>query len=132
MTTTKFESAKLILELYELRREDKMRDARTWWYMFKPKTVEDVHKVFTSPDSSKFRMVMGYWDMAAALVNHGAIDKDMFFDTNGEFLHMFAKLEPLLPELRKNEPSLLLQLEKLIRTMPNIDERLAKTRARFV
>ena len=45
-------------------------------------------------------MVTGYWNMAAALVNHGAVGIDLFSDTNGEHLSVFAKLEPLLAEVR--------------------------------
>ena len=47
------------------------------------------------------RMVTSYWDMAASLVNHGAIDADMFNDTVGEHIMVFAKVEPLLAELRE-------------------------------
>lgn len=122
--TTKYESGKLILELYELRREDTMREARAWWWNFKPKSMEDIMKVYPTENSGKMRMVMGYWDMAAALVNHGAIDKEMFFDTNGEFWTMFAKLQPLLPELRKMQPEILMQLEKLIMSTPGAQEKL--------
>ncbi len=37
-------SAELILKLYELQREDKMREARAWFIGFFPDSVEDVVK----------------------------------------------------------------------------------------
>ncbi len=129
--TTKYESAKLILELYDLRREEKMREARSWWFTFKPKNLDDFHAAYKGPDSAKLRMVIGYWDMAAALVNHGAIEESMFFDTNGEFWFTFAKLQPFLADIRKTQPTLLVQLETLIMKMPGAHEKLEKIRTMY-
>ena len=124
------ESAQLILKLFELRREDKMRQARDWMWTWKPKTFEDVKTTLHGPDSAKMRMVLGYWDMAAALVNHGAIDVTMFNDTNGEFLSAFCKVEPFLTEFRTiMSPTYLAQLEKLVRARPGSAEAMARYRA---
>jgi hypothetical protein len=117
--STKYESAKLILELYDLRREAKMREARDWFYNFKPKSTEEILAIYKSQDSAKFRMVLGYWDMAASLVNHGAIDESMFADANGECLFVFAKMQPFLDDLRKGQPNFLLHLENFVKKMPN-------------
>ena len=63
-------SAELILKLYELRREDKMREARAWFIGFFPDSVEDVVKTMVDPaTSAMYRMVTSYWDMAASFVN---------------------------------------------------------------
>jgi hypothetical protein len=121
---TKYESADLLLKLYDLRREQKLREARDWWNKFKPKTVDDIKKVAYGPDSLKFRIVLGYWEMAAALVNHGAIDEQMFYDTVGEHLFIYAKLQPFLKEIREQEPNTLMQVEKLIKKMPDSEKRL--------
>ena len=129
---TKYESAELILKLFELRREEKMREARTWWYGFNPKSIDDIKAVYQSPDSAKFRMCIGYWDMAATLVNHGAIDQEMFFDTNSEFMPLFAKLQPFLEEMRKTQPYLLVQLEKLVMRKPDAQKRLETIRASLI
>ncbi|HEY3837352.1 MAG TPA: hypothetical protein VGL72_12305, partial [Bryobacteraceae bacterium] len=92
--------AELILKLYELRREETMRAARDWFFRdFNPSSLADLNTVMFSEHSGHVRMVMSYWDMAAALVNHGAISVDLFTDTNGEHIGVFAKLEPLLPEI---------------------------------
>jgi hypothetical protein len=129
---SKHEEADLILKLYELRREPTMRTARDWYFLdFNPESVEDVNKAFFSEHSGHVRMVMTYWDMAAALVNHGAISMELFNDTNGEHISVFAKVEPFLKELRANmNPQFLANLEKLIDASPEGRQRTAAARER--
>ena len=127
---SKFESADLILKLYDLRRETKMREARNWMFGFNPTSVDEYWKTMMDPDVGGYlRMVTSYWEMAAALVNHGAIDADIFNDTAGEHIMVFAKIEPLLGELREHfqNPEAFKHLEKVIMDSPNGAERLAKT-----
>ena len=129
---TKVESADLILKLYDLRREAKMRQARDWFFSFNPANVDEFNQTMMDPEVGGYlRMVTSYWDMAAALVNHGAIDADMFSDTAGEHIMVFAKVEPLLAELREKweTPEAFQHLEKLILGRPNGEERLRKTQA---
>ena len=97
---SKVESADLILKLYDLRREDKMREARNWMFGFNPTTMQDVIDVLLSEHSGHYRMVISYWDMAAAMVNNGAIDEKLFNESNGEHLFVYSKIAPLIPELR--------------------------------
>ena len=98
---SKFESADLILKLYDLRREKTMREARNWIFSFNPTSADDFEKTMMDPEVGGYlRMVTSYWDMAAALVNHGAIDADMFKDTVGEHVMVFAIIEPFLADLR--------------------------------
>ena len=128
-----YESADLLLKLYELRREPTMRQARQWFVMFNPDTADEIGKVMQSEHSAHFRMVTSYWDMAASLVNNGAIDEKMFSDANGEHVVVFAKIEPLLAEQRTRMglPQYLQQLEQLVMRIPNAKERLAAIRERF-
>jgi len=130
---TPYESADLVLKLYELRREVKMREAREWFGLgFNPRTVQDVMAALQGPQSAYLRMVTSYWDMAAALVNHGAIDAQMFADTNNEYLVVFAKLQPFLADLRAAfGPHYLAQLEGVVARQPGAMERLAALRERF-
>jgi hypothetical protein len=117
------EQAKLILELYDLRREEKMREARSWLWNFKPKTIDDVKAAMHGPDSAKLRMVCAYWDMAAALVNHNAISSKFFHDCNGEHIWLYAKLEPLLPEIHKSVyPGLLSNIKTMVDADPKLQE----------
>src|SRR6266496_715878 len=100
---SKHEEAELILKLYELRREETMRKARDWYFRdFNPESVADISDALFSEHSGHLRMVLSYWDMAAALVNHGAISIELFNDTNGEHLGVFSKVEPLLGEMRNS------------------------------
>jgi hypothetical protein len=129
---SKVESADLILKLYDLRREETMRKARSWMFSFNPTSVEDVERTMMDPEVGGYlRMVLSYWDMAGSLVNHGAIDADMFTDTVGEHIGVFAKIEPFLADLRVkwDQPDAFKNLEKVIYDMKDGKERLAKTRA---
>lgn len=124
-------SADLIMKLYDLRREPTMRKARDWMFTFNPTSAEDFEKTMMDPEVGAYlRMVTSYWEMAASFVNHGAIDAEMFNDTSGEQIGIFAKIEPFLPELRERwqEPTAFKNLEKLIYDSPGGKERLAKTR----
>ncbi len=128
---SKAESADLILKLYDLRREPKMREARNWLFNFHPTSVDHYFQTMMDPEvGGLLRMVVSYWDMAAALVNHGAIDADMFNDTAGEHIFVFAKLEPILADLRERFQSqdILKNLEKVIHDDPKGSEKLARTK----
>ena len=132
--STKHEAAHLILRLYELRRDETMRKARDWFTTeFDPHSTQDVFNVLISERSADFRMVASYWDMAAAFVNHGAIDEQMFNDINTEHVAVYAKLEPFLAEIRALPgvpPYLYLKnLEPLIQRMPDAHERTAAIRS---
>lgn len=129
----KAKDADLILKLYDLRREKTMRDARNWFFTFDPKTPQDFIEVLTSDKSGLYRMVVSYWDMACSLVNHGAIDADMFNDANGEHLFVYAKLEPFLPALREamGNPKFLGNLEQTVKDVPEYEQRLAAIRERM-
>jgi len=130
---TPFESAQLILTLYEQRREATMRKARDFWVMFDPETADDFGAAMMGPDSGYIRMVLGYWEMAASLVENGAIDRKMFQDSTGEYLVVFAKIERLLPGLREkfNNPGLAGHLERLALSLPDARQQIDAMRARI-
>src|ERR1044072_9162191 len=129
----KFESASLILKLYDLRREATMRKARDWFFTFLPTSAEDVIDVFTGQNSSHYRMVTTYWDMAASFVNNGAIDEKMFKDANLEHVAVFAKVEPFIEEIRSmySSPEYLKNLEQLVMRRPDAKKILAAVRERI-
>ena len=130
---SKHDDASLILKLYDLRREAVMREARSWFFTFNPQSVQDFIEVMIGDKSGYYRMVVSYWDMAASFVNHGAIDEQMFNDANGEHIFVYSKVASFLPELRTlfGSPQYLENLEKAVRRIPDIDERLANMRARM-
>ena len=129
----KYEDADLILKLYDLRREETMRKARAFMASFNPTSMQDIMAVATGENNAYMRMVMSYWDMAASLVNNGAIDAQMFNDANGEHLFVYAKLEPFLPGLREEmgNPNFLGRLEKVVKECPDYETKIANIRTRM-
>jgi hypothetical protein len=87
--------ADIILKLYDLRREEVLRKARHWVvFEFNPNTPEEFLAVLQGGDSQEnayFRQVISYWEMAASLVIHGAVKSDLYLDSNGEGIFIFAK-----------------------------------------
>ncbi len=128
--SSKAESADLIMKLYDLRREKKMRKARNWIFSFNPTSADEVMQTMMDPEVGPYlRMVTSYWDMAATFVNEGAIDADMFNKTAGEHIMVFAKMEPFLADLREKfqNPEAFGNLEKVIMAMPGGAERVKQT-----
>jgi hypothetical protein len=130
---SKYKDADLILKLYDLRREKTMRDARSWFFTFNPQSTKDFMEVLTSDKSGLYRMVISYWEMAASLVNHGAIDAEMFNDANGEHIFVYAKIEPFLPALREEmgNPQFMEHLEKVVKEIPEYEAKLTAIRTRL-
>ncbi|HVF57461.1 MAG TPA: hypothetical protein VM934_15005 [Pyrinomonadaceae bacterium] len=129
----KTEEASLILRLYETRREKKFRKARLWYAVeFNPQSAQDIIDLMRSghPQSAAYRMVTTYWEMAAAFVNAGAIDAQLFHAANTEHMVTFAKLEPFIDEVRAafGLPQYLGELEKLATGAPNAKEFFEKMR----
>jgi len=127
------DEAGLILKLYELRREAKMREARDWYFReFNPQSMADFSEALMGDHSAHLRMVVSYWEMAAALVNGGAISLDLFASTNGEHLGVFMKIEPLLADIRKIfGPRYAVNIEKLIDATPDGRAQVAAFRERM-
>src|SRR5215471_21054425 len=98
---TPFESAQLNLQLFDLRREPVLREARAWFLgEFNPQTFADLTAVIGGERNPSFRMVVSYWDMAASMVTTGAIDGDAFRAAHGEVFATFGKIHPFLAEMR--------------------------------
>src|ERR1035437_1875855 len=127
---SKQDEAGLILKLYELRREETMRKARDWYFQnFNPQSMADVTEAMFGDHSGHLRMVVSYWDMAAGLVNEGAISLELFNNTNTEHIGVFSKIEPLLTEIRSAyAPQFAANFEKLIDATPDGRKRTAMAR----
>lgn len=114
---TPFESATLNLKLFEIRREPVLREARQWFLIdFNPETFADVITTVSGERNASFRMVLGYWDMAASLVTAGAIDADAFRAAHTEVFGAYGKIHPFLAELRRvsGEPDFCKHLEAVV------------------
>jgi hypothetical protein len=130
--------AELILKLYDLRREAEMRKARDWWVVkFWPQTADDFIKVANAlgtQENNWLRQVGGYWDMAAALVLHGTIHPELFLEggVSGEMFFLYAKMQPILKEVREKmqSPGLFSNVEKVIMQSEAGRERLKTVSAR--
>ena len=134
-TVATYEDARLILHLYELRREPRLREARDWFTgKFQPKSIEEIRTVGAArgtPENASYRMVTTYWDMAASFVARGILDSELFLESGGEMLVVWAKLEPFISELRQGNSRLLKNVERVIEGSPSAKERVAELRKRF-
>lgn len=124
--------ASVILQLYDLRREAELRKARNWWLAeFWPETAADFLKVaqaIGTPENNWLRQVSSYWELAASVVLHGGVNETLFLEpaSSGEMFFIFAKLHPVLKDLREKmqNPRLLANAEKVVTKSKTGRERL--------
>jgi hypothetical protein len=129
--TTAFESAQLNLQLYDLRRESVLREARQWFLRdFNPTSFEELAAVAGGERNASFRMVLGYWDMAASLVTSGAIHSEAFLAAHGEIFATFSKVQPYLAQLRAaaGEPAFCKHIEAVVSSVPDSEVILTRRR----
>jgi hypothetical protein len=129
------QDAGLILKLYELRTEATMRESRQILGGFNPTSFAEIAALqtnATSRENAAWRQVISYWEMAAALVLHGAVDADLFNDVNGENLFIYSKFTPFLEEYAKatGQP-FMPKTAKLLEKYPAMQERYAMMLARM-
>ena len=128
---TPFESAVLNLQLFQLRRDPVLREARDWFLReFNPESFDELLAFVRGERNASFRMVVGYWDMAASLVTTGAIDADAFLAAHGEIFATFSKIQPFLADLRQasGELDFCKHLEAVVMGVPNVEVILARRR----
>ena len=102
-TQATYDDANLILRLFELRREEKLRQARDWFAQnFKFTTVEEVMKAAPpgSQENAYMRMVAGYWEMACSFVTSGVLNQELFFQSSGEMLVVWERFREIVPGFR--------------------------------
>ena len=128
---TPFESAQLNLQLFDLRREPVLREARAWFLLdFHPQDLAEFVAAISGERNASIRMVLGYWDMAASLVTTGAIDAHAFLAAHNEIYGTFSKIQPFLDELRtaSGEPDFCKHIEAVLNTDPNAPATLTRRR----
>jgi hypothetical protein len=128
---TPFESALLNLQLFKLRRDPVLREARDWFLReFNPESFDELVALVSGERNASFRMVVGYWDMAASLVTTGGIDADAFLAAHGEIFATFSKIQPFLADLRQTSGELdfCKHVEAVVMGVPNADVILARRR----
>jgi hypothetical protein len=117
MSQPTYDDANLILRLYELRREEKMRAARNWFVAnFRCKTMAEMQALCPpgTEQNAYYRQVVSYWDMAGSFVNTGILNPDLFFANTREILLVWERIKPLIAEIRAafQDPTYLSNLEK--------------------
>lgn len=128
---TPFESAQLNLKLFEMRREPVLREARAWFISeFNPESLAELMTFAGGERNASFRMVLGYWDMAASLVTSGAIDADAFLAAHSEVFGTFCKIQPFLAEFRtaRGAPGFCKHLEAVVMAAPDAEKILTRVR----
>ena len=111
------EQAQLQLQVFEQRRDDRLRQARDWFFRnYMPQTFEDSMKIAApgTEGGTNFMMVTGYWEQTCALLNYGLLHEDLFFETTGEFFGVFERVRPGLQQGRDmwKNPRFLAHLEQ--------------------
>ena len=111
-----YDDVNLMIKLYELRREERMREARAWFAAsFKAKTFEEFQALCPagSTENASFRMVVTYWDLVASFITSGVLNKELFFQSGRELLLVFERLREPLQSMREfyKDPNYLRNLE---------------------
>ena len=81
-----------------------MREARKFVGGFRPESFDvlaALQRDAGSTNNAYWRQVISYWEMAAALVLHGALDGELFVAANGESIFYYTKFTPFLEEYQK-------------------------------
>ena len=116
-----YDDVNLILKLYELRRDDRMREARKWFAGLKVKTLAELQAACPpgSEQDASVRMVTSYWEMVASFITSGVLNQDLFQQSGGELLFVWTKIQDVVPEIRKafNNPKYLANVEAIAKAM---------------
>jgi hypothetical protein len=103
-TKPTFEQGQLHLQIFEERREARLRQARDWFFKnYIVENLDDVMRVaapFTEGGTFAM-MVLTYWEQACAFLNHGLLHEELFFETSGEFFGVWESVKPVLGEFRQ-------------------------------
>src|SRR5205814_8763710 len=103
MSTITYDEVNLMLRLYDMRRESRLRQARSWFLdHFHPLSPDEMMEKYApgSDEYNNIRMVLSYWDMVASIVNRGLINDELFFESNGEIWVVWDRIRTILPSLR--------------------------------
>ena len=117
-STPTYEQAQLHLQVYDLRREPRLRQARDWFQAnYNAESLEEAMRI-AAPGTEQgtfLGMVIGYWEQACALLNYGLLHEDLFFETSGEFFLVWEQLKAVVPQFREafQDPNLVSNLEKV-------------------
>jgi len=123
-----YDDANLLLRLYELRREEKLRAARDWFAKnFHASTLEEMQKLcpMGSQENAYLRMVTGYWDMAASFVTSGVLHQELFAQSSREMLFVWTRISDIIPAWREasKNPDIVKNMETVADAMIEEEKR---------
>jgi hypothetical protein len=113
-----YDDVNLIMHLYEMRRETRLREARAWFSSsFKAKSMEEMANLCPagSDENASARMVSTYWEMVASFITSGVLNQDLFFQSGRELLFVWERIRDLVPAMREayKDPTYLINFEKV-------------------
>lgn len=97
------EQAQLHLQVYEMRREPRLRQARDWFFQnYFVSNFDDAMRIAApgTEGGTNAMMVFGYWEQACALLNYGLLHEGLFFETSGEFFGVWELVKPAVAQGR--------------------------------
>jgi hypothetical protein len=103
-TKPTYEQAQLHLQVFEQRREARLRQARDWFFKnYYADSMEEAMRVapFGTEEGTFVMMVFSYWEQACALLNYGLLHEDLFFETSGEFFGVWERVRPTIQQGRE-------------------------------
>ena len=103
MAQITYDEVNLMLHLYDLRREPRLREARAWFVEhYHASTPEELMQKYPQggQENTYIRMVVSYWDMVAGIVNRGLINDELFFESNGELWVVWDRMRSIVPTWR--------------------------------
>jgi len=98
------EQAQLQMQVFEQRREARLRQARDWFFKnYHPESLDDVMKIAGpgTENGTLAMMVLSYWEQTCALLNYGLLHEDLFFETTGEFFGVWESVKAIVPQFRE-------------------------------
>jgi hypothetical protein len=118
MSQVTYDEVNLMLRLYDMRREPRIRQARAWFVEhFHPETPDDMMQKYPqgSEENTFIRMVISYWEMVASIVNRGLINDELFFESNGEIWVVWDRIRNVVPTWRTafKNPTVFCNLENV-------------------
>lgn len=103
-TKPTYEQGRLQLQLFDLRREGRLRQARDWYFKnFHAESLDEAMKIAApmTEGGTLFMMVLSYWEQACSYLNHGLLHEELFFESNGEFFGVWEQVKAVLPAARE-------------------------------
>ena len=98
------EQAQLHLQVFEMRREARLRQGRDWFFKnYSVANFDDAMRIAApgTENGALAMMVLSYWEQACSLLNYGLLHEGLFFETSGEFFGVWELAKPMVSGARE-------------------------------